>query len=356
MDPSSIADALHLLQKTSIVDSYYMVALMTNSIFFGCFLILSGISFSILRARWDPTTRPSKVLRWTILGLLITTFATFSTQSAISFTSAGWAIHGFEGSSPRVQWERRSEKGIIVTTISTILIPLNYAVADAIPTWRACVFWSESKHITRGILTLYAFNVVTTLAHCSFGAFLQYRASENYTLIFALYALQCGFSATTNAIATGLIGLKAMRHRNAIRKNHLADSPTIGILVLLMEMGVLLCTTQLINVVMSLYFAAHQDFIDILQPYSLAQLVLSNLSDAVAASYPALTVIALSLRGPMLGETSAYGRPPALQDVERQAYEKSTLPAIQFAPKSSDVTVGTESSVLVIGKEAAGET
>ncbi|KAH8831786.1 hypothetical protein DL96DRAFT_1589036 [Flagelloscypha sp. PMI_526] len=315
---------------------YSFVAIMTSSLFYGIFLVLTVISLGILWKRPQELSRPLKILRWTIICLAIITTAIWAFQSTADFVLTVKWRHLASSELPLEDHIAAIDKAeLIPIAAATVLRPFAYVIADAIPIWRAYVLWTHSKLVQSVLLFAFFLNAALCIAQTFVGPYLVARVPKDNHILTALYAAQLFLSTITNAIATTFIGVMAWRHKTFIREHQVQKSSLtssgLHILLLLVEAGALLCFAQTINVVLSVLL----DLIDtstFSNPLSLAQLVFSDFGDAVAAAYPSLMVIILSLRGSALEDNTTLF-PNSANDVEAQ--QGGRLTTIEFAQVES---------------------
>ncbi|KAH8818797.1 hypothetical protein DL96DRAFT_1820194 [Flagelloscypha sp. PMI_526] len=273
------------------------VALLSGALCYGVYIALAVISLQILGKRSQASTRPTKILYWAILFLWVI----FS--ASVSIQAAGWMLllRWPKLAPSTIPLKERYKSGlnayVKLFKVTMVLHPIPYAVADAVPIWRAYVIWSNSRKTKVILITVCASNIAVCFAR----SILEYLAVKVHSLDNIspfLYPAQLAVSAITNGVVTIAIGIRAWRHRELTKDLRRASSNPVYILLILVEAGALLCLTQILNLTMAImgFLLGYNST----SPYRLAGAVISIFGDTVIAAYPSLTVIVLSFRGSML--------------------------------------------------------
>ncbi|KAH8832886.1 hypothetical protein DL96DRAFT_688529 [Flagelloscypha sp. PMI_526] len=345
----SKADTWALDMSTGL--AYYNIAYQTYlSLLLGMFLMLAGTAIYILR-KDNERNRPKSILCWSIVALVVLYTTGWALQTTSALMMASW-IQMTSPDLPLVdRWTIGFDASGKTAPGQDLIYPTIYIIADAIPIWRAYVFWNHSKAMRTALVVLFVVNAGVCIAR-ALDAFIldikdltgkEISAQEDAQIHFFTGA-QTLVSAVVNAITTIIIGIKAWKHKAFIKQSHLATSSSTGIAVLsvLVETGFILCVVQIINSCVSIAWGSHLgDGLGPRSSFALAYAFFASLADAVAVSYAPLVVIFLFYRGSLLKEGDETFVPRnvniALGDEENQKGKVST---IQFAPR----LVGTTDS------------
>ncbi|KAH8801240.1 hypothetical protein DL96DRAFT_789811 [Flagelloscypha sp. PMI_526] len=307
------------------------VILLSGGVSYGVYLVLTLISWQTLRTRPYPYSRPTQVLRWTILFL----WAIFTVSVSLQASSYMLVLRWPRLNSSTISLQSRYGAVINVQgklqQAMYVLHPIPYMAADAVPIWRAYALWSHSRKMKTFLIIVCAVNI----AVCISRSILEYLVVELTRLNGIsqyLYPVQLAFSVITNGVATIAIGIRAWHHRELTKDIGRTSSSPLSILLALVEAGAFLCFTQVVNLTM--YTFGFLVKYKINSPYLLAAVVFAGFGDTVAAGYPALIVIVLSYQGSLLERTShvsstAYD--PEERDGSEMQEGGERITTIQFA-------------------------
>ncbi|KAH8822276.1 hypothetical protein DL96DRAFT_1819802 [Flagelloscypha sp. PMI_526] len=334
------------------------VGILVGAVCYGVFLVISVLALCKLRQHPQPQTRPAKILRWTIAVLLLTVTLSLALQAISYMVRIKWPRYGSPSSPMKDRWNtgvalyRRFEKTMF------LFVPLPYIAADAIPIWRACILWSHSRIAKRMLISALAFNTIIGIAR-GILVFVSMTFDDLAILRPILYPAQLGISTFTNALATSAIGIRAWHHRELTQNLRRSSASPVFVMVLLVEAGALLCFTQCLNLsinVTGIFYGK-----EFTNPWTIASVVMSLVGDTVAAAYPALIVVVLSLRGSMLGNThNVASRSLDLggnTNLPEMQQDTGRLTSIQFVSRRSnslDAGESTSSPNLAQGSPTIG--
>ncbi|KAH8806797.1 hypothetical protein DL96DRAFT_598192 [Flagelloscypha sp. PMI_526] len=341
-------------ERAADVDYYGTVALMAESLFFGMFVIIFGISIILLVQQRKTMSAPRKILFSSILFIGMAMTTDFSLALAGTLIQMSWPHLLGPSATLHEKLIAADELSLLPYAGTWVVIPLVYIVADAMPIWRAYILWSHSKVMKTILLVLYGVNVSVCLLQAIFLTVdeLKDKNGDNEVRQSIIYATSLLVSVAVNAISTSLIGYQVWRHRNNMKESSQHSSLSIQLLVLVIEAGLALCIVQIINASISITSSFDRST-EPLDALSLSATVWTPFGDSFAASYPSLIVIITA------------GRHSVLDTMLPQDGEdgENTMPPIQFAPSSTSnqVTLGSinpensfKKSHLTTGSEGGG--
>ncbi|KAH8818559.1 hypothetical protein DL96DRAFT_1714856 [Flagelloscypha sp. PMI_526] len=303
-----------LAERSADVDYYGAVELMSQSLFYGMFLVVFGISILILQQR--KPAGPRRVLFGSIMFIGIAMTTNFSLIVAGTLMQMSWPHLLSPSSTIRQKLMAANEISRKPFVGTSVVTPLVYIIADAMPIWRAYVMWSHSRNVKGILLVLFGLNIASCILQAVFVVIneLQDANRNNEVLQSTVYATSLLFSVLVNATSTSLIGYQAWNHRANIKKGLLNSTFALSILVLIVEAGFALCIIQIINASVSIA----SSFVRAAEP-------LNALSLCAIASYPSLLVIIMGYKKSVLDTMLP-------QDSRIQG---NVINTIQFAPSRS---------------------
>ncbi|KAH8806875.1 hypothetical protein DL96DRAFT_1686077 [Flagelloscypha sp. PMI_526] len=307
---------------------YNEVRIVTQSLFYGMFLVVFIIS-SILLKQGHTQSASRRILYRSNIFIGAVTTANFSLSLAATLVQMSWPHLVPTTSSVRAKAAASNSitRGPIAGTV--VLIPLVYIVADAMPIWRAYIMWSYSKFVRTVLLFMFGLNVASCLLQGIFRAVFIFETPNDTKAVqqSTVYAATLLFSVVVNAAATSLIGYKAWMHRADIRKNSRKSTNTLKLLILLVEAGFILCFIQIVNASVSISSSFVRQT-DPLASLALANVVWTPFGDSYAAAYPSLIVIILGYKYSVLESVIS-------RDSQSPGHAVTALTTMQFAETPS---------------------
>ncbi|KAH8801256.1 hypothetical protein DL96DRAFT_1635725 [Flagelloscypha sp. PMI_526] len=347
---ASASDTLHLttpedfLRFNSDLAIASSAALLSGAVSYGVYLVLTLMALRELRKRSRLRAMPISILYWTILFLWAIFTVAVSLQVASSMLLIRWPRLTSSGTSLNDRYNVILGRQAKLQQVMYMLQPIPYMAADAIPIWRAYVFWSHSRAMRTFLCALLVINIAVCIAR-SILEYLTVAVKSLHPISPFLYPIQLAFSVAANGAATIAIGIRAWHHRVLMKEIRNTASGPVYILLVVVEAGAFLCVTQITNLTIFIVGVLIEYKID--SPFLLAASVLSAFGDTVAAAYPALIVNFLSVRGSVLENTTSVlfstviyeGR--EMQEVQQGG---GRLTSIQFAVHSQSLEPVAEAS------------
>ncbi|KAF9055394.1 hypothetical protein BDZ89DRAFT_1107158 [Hymenopellis radicata] len=313
-------------ELASIVDT---VALVLQTLFYGIYiLIMAFFTYKTLKAGLKSTTRRL------IFSMILFMF-TLSTASWASDLAS--FIQKIVDRFVRILPSDERAKLFHYNTLISAIILINYVLADGVVVWRAWVLCGQDSAyrwllwIPISLLTCTTLSVLTTIViriviciHTSADTDLEtdINYSQTMTLVFSLL---------TNILATSIIGLKAWKHGQWIRKElkfaRTKNSRGEKIMVLLIESGLFYCISGAAVLICSLIRMPHGTLGDIYTPVNVQ----------IAGIYPIVVLLLVNHQnasGGSVFETSKTRQGEVIGNREL----RSRFESLQFASQSEETT------------------
>ncbi|KAH8792258.1 hypothetical protein DL96DRAFT_1658810 [Flagelloscypha sp. PMI_526] len=326
----SLKDEIALEAFSEFLHGRY-VADLVWTLCYGFLLAIALVSLYLLRKRASNATRPVQIIRIVIIILTAIVTASLSLQIAATLLVMKWFRSYNIPLTKRYQTAIEAYK--VPVLINYILNPLIYAIADAVPLWRAWVLWQHSRGIKWFLIVISLLNSALCVAEGVLMTSAQLHIVDEKRYIH-LFPIQIIFSVLANAIATAAIGIKAWQHRKSLDVFRRQSSSAIFILILLVEAGCVLCFIQTANAVLQV-LTVFGNFTS--QAAELGSIAFSCFCDTFVAAYPSLIVIVIAIQGSMFGEKSSFifGSANMIQDDKIR--KARTLTSIRFAGETSEL-------------------
>ncbi|KAE9393194.1 hypothetical protein BT96DRAFT_229352 [Gymnopus androsaceus JB14] len=175
-------------------------------------------------------------------------------------------------------------------------------VSDATVAWRACAVWQSSRIIRYALIVLMIGNLITNLGSGITGDLETGQPGQNTVnsrMNFASLFLSLG----VNMVATLAIGIKIWYH-HALTKLLYSNpnqrfSPTVKMLLLLVESGALFCVMQVLTCI----FAVLDAYTVAFTPLDIAYSIIVQFFGGITPIYPMAVIIILGLKKSPLEET-----------------------------------------------------
>ncbi|KAE9400310.1 hypothetical protein BT96DRAFT_653136 [Gymnopus androsaceus JB14] len=170
---------------------------------------------------------------------------------------------------------------------------------DGTVIWRACAVWPHKKILSYGLITFMVSNIAVNVANC-----IAQDIHLDSTTVIILESAAILISFGVNLTATSAIGAKIWFHHRATRflysNRKQKHSPTIRILLLLIESGVLFCIAQLWLAVFQVFFTQKPATFS---AFTQTFLIVNEFWNGILPIYPVAVLILLNLNRLPLEET-----------------------------------------------------